>query len=150
MSKVNHNILNSFVVTSPWHFGAQIWLPLLSARNLSWTQEKHQKKKRKVILFEHKYTTDFFSKKFHLITYQGNHLSSLGGGKGVWLVPYVYLGPRSYRVTNNHLAVEVLGTRLPLGFLSSLKLGSHLFYRWYLEEGKRRSHWLVATRKNYR
>lgn len=43
---------------------------------------KTPKKKRKVILFEHKYTTDFFSKKFHLITYQGNHLSSLGGGGG--------------------------------------------------------------------
>lgn len=47
---------------------------------------KTPKKKRKVILFEHKYTTDFFSKKFHLNTYQGNHLSSVGGwggGEGV-------------------------------------------------------------------
>lgn len=47
---------------------------------------KTPKKKRKVILFEHKYTTDFFPKKFHLITYQGNHLSSVGGwggGEGV-------------------------------------------------------------------
>ena len=47
---------------------------------------KTPKKKRKVILFERKYTTDFFSKKIHLNTYQGNHLSSVGGwggGEGV-------------------------------------------------------------------